>query len=128
MDHDAKHKQLVKELTKELSPLFTKSSQGIYLYLDDAHKSCNNNFSDMLGYSSPEEWQRNEFPIEDVVEKDQEKGIHAYMHASEHLISSTITAQFKTKKGKTITTEVTFVPLPYKNEVFVLHFISPITN
>lgn len=128
MDHDAQHEHLVKELTEQLAPLFEKSTQGIYLYLDDKHKSCNKKFSEMLGYDSPQEWQKNEFPIEDVVEEDQEKGIHSYMHASEHLVSSTIEARFKNKKGKAIKAEITFVPLPFKDEVFVLHFISPLTN
>ena len=128
MDHDAHHEHLVKELTEQLSLLFEKSTQGIYLYLDDMHKSCNKRFSDLLGYDSPDEWQKNEFPIGDVIEEDQEKGIHAYMHASEEFTSSTIEVRFKTKKGKTINSEITFVPLPYKDEVFVLHFISPFTN
>ena len=49
-------------------------------------------------FGSPDEWQKNEFPIGDVVEEDQEKGIHAYMHASEEFTSSTTEVRFKTKK------------------------------
>ena len=127
MNHDDRHEQLVNELTEQLSPLFTKSTQGIYLYLDDVHKTCNKHFSDMLGYASPEEWQKNEYTIDDIVEGDQQKGIHAYMHASEHFLTSTIEGRVKTKKGEIIPAEITFVPLPFKDEIFVLHFISPKT-
>lgn len=124
MAHDIHHEHIVKELTEQLEPLFSKSPQGIYLYLDDEHKSCNKQFADMLGYKSPKEWVANEFPIEDVAEEDQEKGIEAYMNASRKLIASTISGTLVKKDGKKIKTEITMAPITYKGEVFVLHFIS----
>lgn len=124
MTHDIHHEHLVKELTEMLGPIFKKSPQAIYLYLDDEHKSCNKKFADLLGYKSPAEWAKNLYPISDVAEKDQEKGIKAYMDASRKLKSSSFSGTWKTKKGKLVKTEVSMVPIPYKNEVFVLHFIS----
>lgn len=124
MAHDIHHEHLIKELTEQLEPLFSTSPQAIYLYLDDEHKSCNKKFADMLGYSSPQEWVDNEYPVGDIVEEDQEKGINAYMDASRNLKASTLPAIWVTKKGKKIKSVVTMVPLTYRNEVFVLHFIS----
>lgn len=118
------HIHLVKELTEQLEPLFSNSPQAIYLYLDDEHKVCNQKFADMLGYASPEEWVANPNPIDDVREEDQEKGIQAFVDASEHFKASTLSAMWVRKDGEKINTEVTMVPLPYKNEVFVLHFIT----
>jgi PAS domain S-box-containing protein len=124
MAHDEHHEHLLKELTEQLEPIFSNSPQAIYLYLDETHKSCNKKFADMLGYSSPEDWVTHEDTIADVVEEDQQKGINAYVNASEKLKSSTLDATWISKKGERIQTEVTMVPLPYKNEVFVLHFIT----
>lgn len=124
MAHDKHHEHLVKELTEQLEPVFSNSPQGIYLYLDDEHKSCNKKFADMLGYKSTQEWVDNEFPISDVAEEDQEKGIQAYMNASRKLIASTLSGTLIRKDGKKIKTEITMVPITYRNEVFVLHFIS----
>lgn len=78
----------------------------------------------MLGYKSTQEWAENEFPISDVAEEDQERGIEAYMNASRKLIASTFSATWLNKSGKQIKTEVIMTPITYKGEVFVLHFIS----
>jgi PAS domain S-box-containing protein len=122
--HDNHHEHLVKELTEQLEPVLSNSPQGIYLYLDDEHKSCNKKFADMLGYKSTQEWAENEFPISDVAEEDQEKGIETYMNASRKLIASTLPATWVSKDGKRIKTTVTMAPITYKGEIFVLHFIS----
>lgn len=124
MAHDEHHKHLVKELADQLEPVFSNSPQAIYLYLDDEHKICNQKFADMLGYKSIREWVDNQYPISDVLEKDQEKGIKAYMDASRKLKASTMSATLVKKGGKKIKAEIIFAPITYKGEVFVIHFIS----
>lgn len=128
MPENIHHEHLIKELTQQFQPVFTNSPQGVYLYLDDTHKSCNQNFADMLGYSSPEEWIANVFPISDVDQKDQEKGVMAYMNASKNLKASAIPATWTKKDGTKIKTMVMMVPITYQNEVFVLHFITEENN
>ena len=122
--HNIHHLHLVKELAEQLEPVLSKSPQAIYLYLDDEHKTCNKKFADMLGYKSVKEWVDNQYPISDVLEADQEKGIEAYMNASRKFKASTIQVTLVKKDGKKIKAEITFAPITYKNEVFVLHFIS----
>lgn len=126
MAHDKHHEHLIREMTEMFAPLFKKSPQAIYLYLDDEHKICNKKFSDLLGYKNPQEWVSNQFPVSDVDEKDQDRGIAAYYNASRKMIASTLTGTWVTKKGKKIKTEITMAPIPYKGEVFVLHFITPL--
>ena len=125
MTHDAQHEQLIKELTEQFVPLFEQSTQGIYLYLDDEHKVCNKKFADMLGYKSADEWAANEYPVEDVDEEDRDKAIHAFVHASEHGLASALSGTWIAKDGTKIKTDVIMVPIPYKDELFVLHFITP---
>lgn len=124
MQHDPHHEHLIHELTEQLEPVFSQSPQGIYLYLDDTHKSCNKKFADMLGYASTEDWIANEYPIGDVAEEYQEKGIHAYTEASQNFTATTLSAIWMKKDGSKIQTTITMVPLSYKGEVFVLHFIT----
>ncbi len=125
MAHDIHHLHLVKELAEQLEPVFSHSPQGVYLYLDDEHKTCNKKFADMIGYSTPAEWVANQYPISDVVEEDQEKGIKAYMDASRNFKASSLPLTYTRKGGKKIHVQITLVPISYKGEVFVLHFISP---
>lgn len=124
MSHSIHHVHLVKELTEMLGPVFSKSPQAIYLYLDDQHKSCNKKFSDLVGYKSPEEWAKNEFPVSDIDEKDRDKVINAYMEASRKFKATNLTAMIDKKDGKKVKVNIVMVPLSYQKEVFVLHFIS----
>jgi hypothetical protein len=124
MAHDEHHIHLVKELANQLEPVFSNSKQAIYLYLDDTHKICNQKFADMLEYKSIDEWINNETPVDDVSETDQPKVIQAYKQASEHFNASTVSATVVRKNGTQLKTKVIMVPVTYKDEVFVLHFIS----
>ena len=124
MTHDPHHEHLIKEVAEMLRPVLSKSPQGVYIYLDDEHKICNKKYAEMLGYKSVSEWVKNPYPIDDTLEKDQEKGIKAYMDASEKFKASSFSGSLVTKKGRKIKTSVTVVPFTYKGEVFVLHFFS----
>lgn len=124
MAHDIHHEHLIKELTEQLEPVFSKSPQGVYLYLDDTHKSCNEKFADLLGYKSVQEWVENEYPVGDIVEEDQEKTIDAYMNASEKFVAAKVSAKCTKKDGKIIQTEFIMVPISYRDEIFVLHFVT----
>lgn len=125
MTHNIHHAHLVRELADMLAPVFKHSPQGVYLYLDDEHKTCNRKFATMLGYSSVKEWVANRYPVEDVVKEDQRVAIKAYMDASQKYKSSTITVTMKKKNGSKVKAGITMVPFSYNGEVFVLHFISP---
>jgi PAS domain S-box-containing protein len=125
MAHDEHHEHLVKELTDQLGPVFNNSEQAIYLYLDDTHKSCNRKFADLLGYKSIDEWVKNETPVSDVAEKDQERLIEAYGKASEEFIASKLSGNLIKKDGEEISADIIMVPITYHGEVFVLHFITP---
>lgn len=124
MPHDEHHQHLINELTEQLEPIFSNSPQAVYLYLDDTHKMCNQKFSDMVGYKSIEEWVNNETPVADISEEDQSKVIEAYGAASENYEASLVSATVVKKDGTRIKTKVIMVPITYKGEVFVLHFIS----
>ncbi len=124
MAHSIHHEHLIKELSELLEPVFKNSPQGVYLYLDDEHKICNKKFSDMLGYKSVQEWVDYQTPISDVLKKDQQKGIDAYYNASRKLKASTISVSFVKKNGKQAKAEIIMVPISYRGETFVLHFVS----
>jgi len=109
-----------------LKPLFSKSSQGIVLYLDDEHKTCNEKYAKMLGYKNVKEWEKNEYPVDDIDPKDQDKAIKAFMRVSEKLETTAATGTMRKQNGGKFKAEVTMVPLPYKGEIFVLEFFSKV--
>lgn len=43
------HRKLIADLAAQFAPVLEKSSQAVYLYLDDTHKVCNKKFADVFG-------------------------------------------------------------------------------
>ena len=124
MAHDQHHEHLVQEITEQFEPVLSGSPQGVYIYLDDAHKICNKKFADMLGYASVAEWVANEEPVGDVEEEDQDKVIDAYGEASRNFKASKVSFLLVRKDGKKIKVDGIMAPVTHKGEVFVIHFVS----
>ena len=123
MAHD-EHAHLVHEVEELFKSVLSNSPQAIYIYLDDAHKICNQKFADLLGYKSIQEWVDYETPVSDVSEEDQDKVIKAYGRASEKLEAGQMDIHLNSKNGEKIHVNLIMAPITYKNEVFVIHFIS----
>ncbi len=130
MSHDHAHGQthddLFGELALQLQPLLESSEQAIYIFFDDEHKVCNENFASLLGYSSAEEWAQMEgsFPTLFVDADSQDTLIEAYQNAMQSMAASTIKVRWTKKSDGTVDTTVILVPISYKGHLFALHFIA----
>lgn len=119
------HEQLLKDLSEEYSHILNSSEQGIYIYLDDNHKLCNQKFADMLGYSV-EEWQKPaEFIATYVSGESGKKLVSAYAASMEKSNAAEINVTWKKKDGTEIETEVILVPISFQKHQFALHFVYP---
>ena len=127
MVEEGHHEELVKGIAAQLKPILQKSEQAVYIYLDDNHKICNNNFADLLGYKSAKEWADSDAPLADVVERDQQSVIKAYEEATEKFVASSVAVSVtNVKTGKIIKTKMILVPIVYNGHVFSMHFLSTI--
>lgn len=124
MAHSPHHVHLIKEIADQFGPVLKNSPQAVYIYLDDEHKICNQKFADLVGYKSVQEWVENLYPVSDIEESGQKKVIAAYMDASRKLKAAKIEATVVRKDGKKFKTEIIMAPISYKDEVFVIHFIT----
>jgi len=123
---DANRKKL-QELRRQLARVFDRSPQGVYLYLDDHHTSFSKRLAKMLGYKTPRQVEAigsYGFLQSLVAPKSRRAVVNAYQHAALANVASTVKVSLLKKNGKSFATSVTFVPLPYKGEHFVLHFIK----
>lgn len=127
MAHDEHHEHLIKEVSEIFEPILSDSAQAIYIYLDNTHKICNQNFADLLGYESVNDWVANEDPVGDVLESDQNSVIEAYEKASTEMTASFLIVSVKSKDGGETETEMIMTPFVHKGEVFVIHYITPKT-
>ncbi len=126
MDAHKHHEELIQGLADQLKEILDTSRQAIYLYLDDAHKACNQNFSALLDYPSPIEWAAvtKPFPQVFVAEVSQPVLIDAYQMAMQQKIGSTFPVTWQKKTGDTVETTVILVPITFQDHLFAVHFIE----
>ena len=120
------HERIVTGITEQMRPVLNGSSQGIYIYLDDDHKVCNEVFAKMLGYASPAEWAVPEAFTEAYVEPDSwNRLVHTYTHAMEHQVGAVIDVTWKSRAGHPVPSSVILVPISFEGELLALHFVTP---
>lgn len=125
---DHKHHEIISGVSEEFKEIFEESKQGIYVYLDDTHKVCNQRLASLLGYKSTQEWAAVDEPFTEafVMHESQEILISAYAKAMEDKVGSSIEVSWKKKSGGSVKTSVIIVPINYKGELLALHFITKI--
>ncbi len=127
MVQEHNHDELVGSIANQLEPILKKSEQGIYIYLDDVHKVCNDNFAKMLGYASAKEWADTEAPLANVVEEDQKALISAYQKAVDRFTAGDLDITMKNvKNDKKIKVKMIVVPMVLQGSVFAMHFLNQI--
>ena len=125
MEEHEHHESLIDGIAKQFAQVFNSSGQGIYVYLDDTHKVCNAKFAELLGYDSPQEWQKvtTSFPQTFVADNSQDALISAYQNAMNKCDGSVNNISWKKKDGSTFDTKVILVPAEFDNHLFALHFV-----
>jgi hypothetical protein len=125
MNEHQHHEELIKGLSDQLKQIFEKSEQGIYLYLDDTHKICNQKMASMLGFKTTREWAEttNSFLDKYVARESQKILVDTYEKAMEKMVGSTIKVEWKSKSGDLVRTTVILVPISYSGHLFALHFV-----
>ncbi len=126
MNQHEHHENIMHSLSEEYADILKNSEQGVYIYLDDAHKICNAKFASLLGYASEEEWASIEEPFPEVFVADQSQDmlITSFQDAMEKSIGSTSSISWKKKDGSIIETTVLLVPIAHQGHTFALHFVS----
>ncbi|MGE0228187.1 MAG: PAS domain-containing protein [Dehalococcoidia bacterium] len=118
--------EVMQALAAELRPVLDGSLQGMYVYLDDAHKLCNPRFASMLGYDSPADWDRPASFTEQYVDPgSQHTLVAAYRDAMQHQVAATIDVTWKRRDGGAVSTSVILVPIAHSGELMALHFVTP---
>jgi PAS domain S-box-containing protein len=127
MATEHEHEKILVELREIFQPLFEKSKEGVYLYIDEVHKICSARFAGMFGLTD-KEWQAMEgFVNKHVANEDQELFIQNY-HAHIHQQLTPHRFQFKAirKDGSKFKAETDMIPFPWRGEVLAMHFFREI--
>ncbi|MCL6472558.1 MAG: PAS domain-containing protein [Firmicutes bacterium] len=119
------HRKAIGELVKQLIPVFENSTEGVFVYLDDDHKACNELLADMFGYT-PLQWE--EFsPFSHLFSKESRDDIMATYY--EKIIAERAPAELPItgirKDGSSFRARLLMVPISFNGVLFALGFVKP---
>jgi PAS domain S-box-containing protein len=122
------HEQILKEMLQQFQPVFDKSPFGVYLYLDDVHKVCNEKMARMFGFDKSQEWAATDsFLAKFVSEEDQETFSRHYQH---HIVglAHPLTFRFhgKRKDGSVFLAETDMIPISWRGYPIAYHFVHEV--
>ena len=123
-DQDREHGKIMKELAEQFRPVFESSPMGVYLYLDDTHKICNEHLARMFGISA-EEWAKTGSFLDAYVDpRDQKLFAANYQH---HIAKLTHPITFKflarRKDGTSFMAETDMIPISWHGMPVAYHFV-----
>ena len=124
---DAEHEQILREMLEQFGPVFQQSPDGVYLYLDDRHKICNERLAKMFGLTTKEWAAAPNFLGDFVVEQDQEMVANNYQR---HVATITRPVSFRfralRKDGSTFTAETEMIPMSWRGNPVAYHFMREV--
>jgi hypothetical protein len=126
MNGPMSHEELVKGIAEQNHDILAGSAQGIYIYLDDSHKTCNERFAKMLGYGSAREWSAIATPLlETIVHPGSRNAVvKAYGEAMDRKVASSLKVVWTKKGGGDVPTQMIMVPIEYQGTMLVIHFVA----
>jgi hypothetical protein len=121
------HVKIINELSEQFQPLFQQSPDGIYLYLDEVHKTCSERYAGMFGMGV-QEWEAMEgFFNKHIAEEDQDAYIGSYHeHVHQKLTPARLRFKGVRKDGSTFKGETDLIPISWRGEVLALHFVREV--
>src|SRR5258708_24262587 len=124
------HEEVIQHLREDFNEILSQTPQGVSIYLDDPHWTCNDQMAKMLGYASAEEMikivSQSSFLDALVAEESLKRVPETYFKTVNDKIASVIPVTWKKKGGGTIKTQVIFVPLAARGNTLALHFITAV--
>lgn len=124
---EAGHEEIMREIAKQFAPLFEQSAEGIYVYLDEVHKTCNERLARMFGLTVAEWAGMDGFVNKHIAEEDQEPYIRNYQTHVQTL-SSPVRFRFRARRkdGSRFNAETDMIPISWGGYALAFHFIREV--
>jgi PAS domain S-box-containing protein len=118
------HAALIDELARQFAPVLEGSPDGVYLWLDDAHKVCNRRLAEMFGYTV-EEWRTASPFLETFVAEDDRYLYSWHYHNRVAALAFPVTFRFHglRKDGSAFPAETDMIPISWRGHAVAYHFV-----
>jgi PAS domain S-box-containing protein len=123
------HAYLIDDLADQYRPILENSPDGVYLWLDETHKVCNEKLARMFGYSV-DEWHRTEPFLESFIAPEDRELYSQHYHTSvvSHAYPVTFRFHGQRKDGSTFAAETDMIPVCWRGHAVAYHFMREIKD
>lgn len=121
---ESEREGIIKELAEQLRPVMEQSPDGVYLWLDEAHKVCNERLAEMFGHTVREWSEAEPFLDRFVAEEDRIMCSWNY-HNRVATLAFPVTFRFRAlrKDGTTFAAETDMIPVSHRGYAVAYHFV-----
>ncbi|NUT35192.1 MAG: PAS domain S-box protein [Hamadaea sp.] len=122
------HTEAFAQVREHLRPVFENSPDGVYVWLDDDNKTCNDHLAKMFGYTVAEWEAVDDFATAFIAESD--RGVYVWNYQNRVVdLQFPVTFRFRAlrKDGSDFAAETDMIPLTYGGHVFAYHFVRAVT-
>jgi PAS domain S-box-containing protein len=116
--------EIMRELSEQFRPVFESSPDGVYLWLDEANKACNERLADLFGFTI-EEWREAQ-PFLDSFIAEEDRALYSWnYHNRVARLAFPVTFRFRglRKDGSTFAAETDMIPISYRGYAVAYHFV-----
>jgi PAS domain S-box-containing protein len=118
---------VIRELAEQFRPVMEGSPDGVYLWLNEAHKACNERLANLFGYTV-EEWCATEPFLENFVAEEDRKVFSWNYHNRVAALAFPVTFRFRgqRKDGSAFAAETDMIPISHRGHAVAYHFVRRI--
>ncbi|HWO94683.1 MAG TPA: PAS domain-containing protein [Dehalococcoidia bacterium] len=118
------HVDLIAEMTQQFRPLLDSSPDGVYLWVDEETKVCNENLARMFGYTI-DEWRGTQPFLDNFVAPDDRELYSWNYHRCVAQLAFPVTFRFRgqRKDGSTFAAETDMIPISWGGHPVAYHFV-----
>jgi PAS domain S-box-containing protein len=122
------HDDATRTLAAHLAPVFERSPDGVYVWLDEEHWTCSERFAALFGYASAAELEDTPGLLQRLVHED-DQGIFSWNYWNRvQSLSFPVTLRFRgvRKDGSEVACETDMIPLSFGGHTFAYHFVRAV--
>jgi PAS domain S-box-containing protein len=123
------HINLIEEFATEFRPVLERSPDGVYLWLDETEKVCNQKLANMFGYSI-EEWCATQPFLESFIAEEDREIYSWHYHTTVARLAFPATFRFRAlrKDGSSFAAETDMIPISFRGHAVAYHFVRQIAE
>ena len=118
------HDDVIPQLAEHLAAIFTSSPDGVYVWLDEPHWTCNERFARMFGYSV-DELENAPYLLQRLVHEDDQGSFSWNYWNRVQALAFPVTFRFRgtRKDGSIFNAETDMIPLAFGGHTVAYHFV-----